>query len=138
MKTVKGASSRTWLVLLLALSAVSLAVAVQRNSIKARQTTLYRAEASLLAALNDPQHSHVAGAGATRKYGYFDVFPCNIRFVVNKATYHCVFMTQPEYQFENHGTLAITPQRGFVWLDDRTGPKVISTGYQVPRWRGGF
>jgi len=120
------------------LIAVFCAISMQNRSVKSRQTTLYRAEASLLAALNDSQHPRMAGAGTTRKYGYFDVFPCNIRFVINKASYHCVFMTQPEYQFEHHGTLAITPERGFVWLDDRTGPKLVSTAYQVPRWRGGF
>jgi hypothetical protein len=119
---------------------ILLLVGVSGRIASGKQVTMDRAQASLLAALDDFQAVGGAGGFVPKYYnGHFQVIACGTNNVVIEGrNYQCALYTGQQYQFIGQGHLAITTNREFIWLDNRRGPKLIPPDYKVSRWRPGY
>ena len=113
-----------------------------------KRVTMDRARLSLSFALNDNGNGVTGGFVGTplfgdvgpvgKQYGAFEVFPCSNTVIIEGSNYQCALVTAPWYQFDGEGTLAVTTNKVFIWLDYRRGAKIIAENYKVPGWRMGY
>jgi len=112
-----------------------LAISIPGRVASGKQVTFDRARASLLAALSDTGKGPVF---EPKYYGSFMIHATTNTVVIGGRSYSLAFDTEEEYQFRDQGSLAITTNRQFIWLDHHRGAKLIPDDYRVSKWRTGY
>ncbi|MBI5772568.1 MAG: hypothetical protein HZA89_02355 [Verrucomicrobia bacterium] len=84
--------------------------------------------ASLKMAYKDyQQHGYVTNYASS---GYQVWLSSNVVTIAN-TQYQC-FITVRDHKFYNEGTLAMTTNQVFIWLDAKRPPKIIDANYRTP------
>lgn len=111
------------LLLFLALCAVSYLYGVSL-----RNAGIAVARNSLKMAYNDYlEHGYVTNYGAS---GYQVWLSTNVA-MIGGTQYQC-FITVRDSKFYDEGTLAMTTNQVFIWLDAKRPPKIIDLSYRAP------
>jgi hypothetical protein len=97
-------------------------------SISLRQAGIIEGRLFLKMAAKDfAEHGYVTNYGSS---GYQVWLSSNI-VSIGGTQYQC-FITTTNAKFYDEGSLAMTTNQIFVWLDNERPPKIITTNYRVP------
>jgi hypothetical protein len=80
-----------------------------------------------MAAKDYAEHGYVTNYGA-RSY---QVWLSTNVVSIGGTQYQC-FITTTNSKFYDEGSLAVTTNRVFIWLDSKRPPKIIGTNYRAP------
>ena len=80
-----------------------------------------------MAAKDYAEHGYVTNYGSRHAAVWLSTNVANI----GGTQYQC-FITTHNDKFYDEGSLAVTTNQVFIWLDSRRPPKIISTNYRAP------
>src|SRR5436190_14774509 len=117
-----------WIGLVILVLFLALCTVAYLYSISLRHAGIIEGRMSLKMAAKDyAEHGYVTNYGST---GY-DVWLSTNTVTIGGTQYHC-FVTTTNAKFGDEGSLAMTTNQVFIWLDRKRPPKIIGTNYRPP------
>jgi hypothetical protein len=117
-----------WISAIVILLSVGLCAIAYLYSISLRQAGIIEGRMFLRMAAKDlAEHGYVTNYGA-RSY---QVWRSSNVVSIGGTQYQC-FITTTNGKFYDEGSLAMTTNQVFIWLDSKRPPKIIGTNYRAP------
>lgn len=95
--------------------------------ISLRNAAMIEGRGALKLALQD-----YAKFGYVTNYGSHDKVWLSTNVVTISGTQYTCFAEADVFKFYKEGTLAVTTNQVFIWLDKSRAPKIITNGYRAP------
>lgn len=117
-----------WVAAIILLFFLGLCAVSYLYGVSLRNAGIIQARGSLKMAYKDYQeHGYVTNYGAS---GYQVWLSTNVA-TIGGTQYQC-FITVRDSKFYDEGTLAMTTNQVFIWLDAKRLPKIIDASYRAP------
>jgi hypothetical protein len=117
-----------WIAAIILLIFLGLCTIAYLYSISLRQAGIIEGRMDLRMAAKDyAEHGYVTNYGARS----WQVWLSSNVVSIGGTQYQC-FLTTTNGKFYDEGSLAITTNQVFIWLDSKRPPKIIGTNYRAP------